>query len=150
MDKIIKVGSWVPHDLTGRQQENRKIVCEMLYVRFKRKSYLSRIVTGDEKWISFENPKRNRSYVDPGQPSKSTARLNRFGRKRTLCIFGDQEGPICYELLKPGETINTDHHMQQLLNLNDAVLDKREQYKKRQHRVIFLDDNAPNHLAKPI
>ncbi|GFT28884.1 mariner Mos1 transposase [Trichonephila clavipes] len=74
---------------------------------------------------------------------------NRFGHKRMLCIFWDQEGPIYYELLKPVETVNTDRYKQQLLNLNDAVLEKREQYKKRQHKVIFLDDNAPNHLAKP-
>ncbi|GFW27461.1 mariner Mos1 transposase [Trichonephila clavipes] len=92
---------------------------------------------------------RNRSYVDPGQPSKSTARPNRFSRKTMLCIFRDQEGPIYYELLKPGETVNTDCYRQELLNLNDAILDKREQYKKRQHKVIFLDDNAPNHRAKP-
>ncbi|GFU63742.1 mariner Mos1 transposase [Trichonephila clavipes] len=99
MGKIIKIGRWVPHKLTGRQQENRKIVCEMLLARYKRKSYLHRIVTGDEKWIYFENLKRNRSYVDPGQPSKSTARSNCFGRKRMMCIFWDQEGPIYYELL---------------------------------------------------
>ncbi|GFW22341.1 mariner Mos1 transposase [Trichonephila clavipes] len=49
MGKIIKVGRWVPHELTDRQQENRKIVCEMLLARYKRKSYLHRIVTGDEK-----------------------------------------------------------------------------------------------------
>ncbi|GFV12463.1 mariner Mos1 transposase [Trichonephila clavipes] len=96
MGKIIKVGRWVPHELTDRQEENHKIVCEMLLVRYKRNSYLPRIVTGDEKWIYFENPKRNRSYVDPGQPSKSTARPNRFGRKTMLCIFWDQEGPIYY------------------------------------------------------
>ncbi|GFV78659.1 mariner Mos1 transposase [Trichonephila clavipes] len=54
-----------------------------------------------------------------------------------------------YSLLKPGETINTDRYKQQLLNLNDAILEKREQYKKRQHKVIFLDDNAPSHRAKP-
>ncbi|GFX13144.1 mariner Mos1 transposase [Trichonephila clavipes] len=97
----------------------------------------------------FENPKRNRSYLDPGQPSKSTARPNRFGRKTMLCIFWDQEGPISYELLKPGETVNTDRYKQQLLNLNDAILEKKsEQYKKRQHKVIFLDDNAPSHRAK--
>ncbi|GFX45256.1 mariner Mos1 transposase [Trichonephila clavipes] len=59
------------------------------------------------------------------------------------------EGPIYYELLKPGETVNTDRYKQELLNLNDAILEKREQYKKRQHKVIFLDDNAPNHRAKP-
>ncbi|GFV34840.1 mariner Mos1 transposase [Trichonephila clavipes] len=87
--------------------------------------------------------------LTPGQSSKSTARPNRFGRKRMLCIFWDQDGSIYYELLKPGETVITDHYKQQLLNLNDAVLEKREQYKKRQHKVIFLDDNASNHLAKP-
>ncbi|GFW08066.1 mariner Mos1 transposase [Trichonephila clavipes] len=149
MGKIIKVGRSVPHELTDRQQENRKLVCEMLLAHYKRKSYLHRIVTGDEKWIYFENHKRNRSYVDPGQPSKSTTRPNRFGRKTMLCIFWDQEGPIYYELLKPGKTVNTDPYKQELLILNDAILEKREQYKKRKHKVIFLDDNAPNHRAKP-
>ncbi|GFV12678.1 mariner Mos1 transposase [Trichonephila clavipes] len=108
MGKIIKVGRWVPHELTDRQQENRKIVCEMLLTRYKRKSYLHCFETGDEKWISFENPKRNRSYVDPGQPSKSTARPNSFDRKPMLCIFWAQEGPIYYELLKRGGTVRTD------------------------------------------
>ncbi|GFV53711.1 mariner Mos1 transposase [Trichonephila clavipes] len=84
MGKIIKVGRWVPRKLTDRQQEKQKIVCEMLLAHYKRKSYLHRIVTGDEKWIYFENSKRNRTYVDPGQLSKSTARPNRFGRKTML------------------------------------------------------------------
>ncbi|GFY35558.1 mariner Mos1 transposase [Trichonephila clavipes] len=149
MGKIIKVGRCVPLELTDRQLESRKIVCEMLLARYKCKSYFHRIVTGDEKWIYFKNPKRNRSYVDPGQPSKSTARPNHFGRKTMLYIFWDQEGPIYYELLKPGKTINNDHYKQQLLNLNDSILEKREQYKKRQHKVIFLDDNAPSHRVKP-
>ncbi|GFX81766.1 mariner Mos1 transposase [Trichonephila clavipes] len=144
MGKIIKVGRWVLHELTDRQQENLKIVCEILLAHYKRKSCLHRIGT-----IYFENSKRNRSYIDPGQPSKSTARPNRFGRKTMLCIFWGQEGPIYYELLKPSETVNTDRYKQQLLNLNDVILEKREQYKKRQHKVIFLDDSAPSHHAKP-
>ncbi|GFU81786.1 mariner Mos1 transposase [Trichonephila clavipes] len=136
MGKIIKVGKWVLHELTDRQQVNRNIICEMLLARDKHKSYLHRIVTSDEKCFYFENLKRNRSYVDPGQPSKSTAKPNCFGRKTMLCIFWDQEGLIYYD-------------KQQLLNLNDAILKKREQYKKRQHKVIFFDDNTPSHRAKP-
>ncbi|GFV28980.1 mariner Mos1 transposase [Trichonephila clavipes] len=109
MGKIIKVSRSVPHELTDRQQENRKLVCEMLLYRYKLKSYFHRIVTGDEKWNYFENPKRNRSYVDPGKPSKSTARPSHFSRKAMLCIFWDQEASIYYyELPKPGETVNTD------------------------------------------
>ena len=61
MGKIQKVGKWVPHELNERQQENRKTTCEMLLARYKRKSFLHRIVTGDEKWIYFESPKRKRS-----------------------------------------------------------------------------------------
>ncbi|GFS97427.1 mariner Mos1 transposase [Trichonephila clavipes] len=58
------------------------------------------------------------------------------------------KGPIYYELLKSSETVNTDRYKQQLLNLNDAILEKREQYKKHQHNVIFVDDNAAK-VLKP-
>lgn len=148
MGKIQKCGKWVPHELTERQQEKRKIVCEMLIERYKRKSFLHRIVTSDEKWIYFENPKRKKSWVTPGQPSTSTAKPNRFGKKRMLCVWWDQKGVVYHELLKPGETVNTDRYRQQLIELSRALLQKRPEYQKRQHKVIFLHDNAPSHKAK--
>jgi len=49
MGKIQKMGKWVPHELNARQQENQKTICEMLFARYKRKSFLHRIVTDDEK-----------------------------------------------------------------------------------------------------
>jgi len=64
MGKIQKVGRWVPHELNERQTERRKNTCEILLERYRRKSFLHRIVTGDEKWIFFENPKRKKSWVD--------------------------------------------------------------------------------------
>ena len=83
-----------------------KNTCQILLARQKRKSFLHRIVTGDEKWIYFQNSKRKKSWVDPTQPSTSSSRPNRFGRKTMLCVWWDQEGVIYYELLKPGETVN--------------------------------------------
>ena len=88
--------------------ERRKNTCEILLARYKRKSFLHRIVSGDEKWIYFENPKRKKSWVDPGALSTSTARPNRFGRKRMLCVWWYQKGVIYYELLKPGERLMLD------------------------------------------
>nr|AAC16610.1 transposase [Drosophila simulans]AAC16611.1 transposase [Drosophila simulans]AAC16615.1 transposase [Drosophila simulans] len=150
MGKIQKVGRWVPHELNERQMERRKNTCEILLSRYKRKSFLHRIVTGDEKWIFFVNPKRKKSYVDPGQPATSTARPNRFGKKTMLCVWWDQSGVIYYELLKPGETVNTARYQQQLINLNRALQRKRPEYQKRQHKVIFLHDNAPSHTARAV
>src|ERR1700712_3615304 len=139
---------WVPHELNDRQQENRKTTCEMLLARHQRKPFLHRIVTCDEKWIYFENPKRKRSYVNPGQPVQSTSRPNRFGRKTMLCVFWDQRGVIWFDLLKPGETVTGVRCQQQLADLNRALRQKRPEYQARQHKVIFLDDNAPSHRTK--
>jgi [histone H3]-lysine36 N-dimethyltransferase SETMAR len=57
-------------------------------------------------------------------------------------------GVIYYELLKPGETVNTERYRQQMINLNQALCEKRPEYDKRQHKVILLHDNAPSHTAK--
>ena len=56
----------------------------------------------------------------------------------------DQKAVIYYELLKPGETVNTERYQQQ------ALREKRPEYQKRQHKVILLHDNAPSHTAKPV
>jgi len=50
------------------------------------KKVISPSMTGDEKWICFENPKRKRSWVTPGEPLTSIARSNRYERKIILCV----------------------------------------------------------------
>ena len=69
-----------------RDMERRKTTCKILIDRFKRKSFLHCIVTDDEKWIYFDNPKRKKSWVDPGQPSTSQLVHNIRGKKALLCI----------------------------------------------------------------
>ena len=76
---IQKQGNWVPHELKPRDVERRFCMSEMLLERHKRKSVLHRIVTSDEKWIHYDNPKRKISYVKRGQPAKSTAKTNIHG-----------------------------------------------------------------------
>jgi len=66
-----------------------------------------------------------------------------------LCIWWDQKDVVCYELLKPGKTVNTKRYQQQLIDLNRLLL-KKPEYQKRQHKVIFLYDNAPSHTAKSV
>ena len=57
---------------------------------------------------------------------------------------------IYYELLKPGETVNTERYRQQMIDLNQALREKRPEYQKRQQKVILLHDNTPSHTAKPV
>ena len=126
----------MPHELNDRQMEQN--TCQILLARQKRKSFLHRIVTGDEKWIYFQNPKRKKSWIDPAQSLTSSSKPNRFGRKTMLCVWWDQEGVIYYELLKPGETVNAHGYHQQLIKLHCALREKKPHYRKRHDKLIFL------------
>ena len=116
--------------------------CRILFDRFKRQSFLYRIVNDDEKWIHFDNPKRKKSWLDHSQPSTSQPVRNIHGKKALLCIWWDQKGAVYYEVLKPGETVTGDRYRQQLIKLNQALKRKRPKWGNRTHKVILLHDNA--------
>jgi histone-lysine N-methyltransferase SETMAR len=147
MGFIQKHGNWVPHELKPRDVERRSFTCEQLLQRQKRKGFLHRIVTGDEKWIHYDNPKRKPAYVKRGQPAPSTSKQDIHGFKVMLCIWWDQKGVIYYELLKPGETITGDRYRLQLIRLSQALREKRPEYAERHRKVILLHDNARLHVA---
>ena len=70
------------------------------------------------------------------------------GKPPKKCVWWDQKGVIYYELLKAGETVNTNRYQQQMVDLNRALQEKRPDFRRRQHKVIFLHDNAPSNTAK--
>ena len=59
-----------------------------------------------------EDPAQSRknSWVSPGEVGPSTPRPNPFGSKTMLCVWWYQCGVVYFELLKPGETANTDRY----------------------------------------
>lgn len=96
---IQKVENWVPYELKPRHVERRFCMSEILLERHKKKSFLHRIVTDDEKWIYYNNPKRKKLYLKPGQPGTSTRKPNMHGAKLMICIWLDHKGVMFYELL---------------------------------------------------
>lgn len=66
--KTQKAGYWVPHELKDRDIKRRKTICKMLFQRQKKKGFLHRIITGDEKWICYGNPKSKKPWVKSGEP----------------------------------------------------------------------------------
>lgn len=84
--KIKKERRWMPHQLTQRQLETRRTMCEILIRRQRRKSFLF-IITEDEKWTCFDNSQRKRSWTDPGDVSKSIPKQKIHG-KRCWSVYG--------------------------------------------------------------
>ena len=115
--------------------------CEQLLQRQKRKGFFHRIVTGDEKWIHYNNQKRRKSCRLPGHASTSSAQPNIHAAKVMLCIWCDQVALIYYELLKPTKP--------SLWNGFELRI-KRPQCEQRHEKVILQHDNARPHVAKAV
>jgi len=116
MGMVQKEGNWMPYKLKETDMERRLVICKMLRQRQQRKGFLHRIITGDEKWIYYDNPKRLKAWVMPSEPGPSTPKRNIHASK-IMCIWWDQRGIIYYELLKPSETITGDCYRLQLIRL---------------------------------
>ena len=83
----------MPYEFKPRDVERLFVTCELLLQRQKMKGFLHRIVTGDEKWIHYDNRKRRKSWGKSGLASTSSAKPNIHGSK-LLCIWGDQQSVI--------------------------------------------------------
>jgi len=81
MGMIQKQGNWVPYDLKSRDVERCLFACEQLLEMQKRKGFLHRIVTEDEKWVHYDNSKR-KSWGLPAM----LRRPNRIFTVQRFCI----------------------------------------------------------------
>ena len=134
---VWKYSRWVPHELSQKNLNDRVVICTSLLAP-KIEPFLNRMITGDEKWITYNNIVRKRAYCEPGKPSPSTSKPNLTLNKRMLCIW-DIRGPIHYELLKPNEMLNSEKYCQQLDNLKTAVQKKRPAMLNRKDMILHHD-----------
>lgn len=143
---ILKLNIWVPHELTEKNLLDRVSVCSALEIRNRIEPFLDRLITGDEKWILYESAQRHKAYCMPGTSAPVIAKQKLTNRKAMLCVWWDRSGIIYYELLKYGETVNTERYCNQLEKLNEAVKEKRPVLANRKG-IVFLHDNARPHTA---
>jgi len=81
-----------------------------------REGFLHRIVTGDEKWIFYDNPKKKKYYTKPGQslPSTSTLRSNIHSVRRSCSVSGGTKRVLftmnCWNLAIPLRAIGVGYN----------------------------------------
>jgi len=66
MEKVQKEGRWVPHELSEDNKNRQRDIGLTLLSKFRKKDFLDKIITSDEKWILYDNSKRRKLWVDSG------------------------------------------------------------------------------------
>ncbi|GFW45839.1 putative DD34D transposase [Trichonephila clavipes] len=79
------------------------------------------MVTGDDKWVTYDNIVRKRSWSKRGKASQTMGKPGIMARKVLQCIWWDWKGIIHYELLLYGQTLNSGIYCQRLDCLKLAI-----------------------------
>ncbi|XP_015435240.1 PREDICTED: histone-lysine N-methyltransferase SETMAR-like [Dufourea novaeangliae] len=127
---ISKLDIWVPHVLMERNLCRR----------------VDRIITGDEKWVVYNNVKRKRSWSKKDEPDQSTSKADIHQKKVMLSVWWDFKGIVFFELLPDNTTINSEVYCNQLDKLNDSLKQKRPELINGKG-VVFHQDNARPHTS---
>ncbi|GFW05763.1 histone-lysine N-methyltransferase SETMAR [Trichonephila clavipes] len=113
----------------------------------KSRTVFDRLITADEKWVLYNNPKRKRQWLSPKEPPRRTAKPGLHPKKALLCVWWGIREIIHFEVLKPGEIVNVDLYGEQLDRLNQSLIEKYPAIINIKG-VILEHDNARPHCAK--
>ena len=141
-----KLDTSVLHELKVKNLMARVSICESLLKRNEIDPFLKRMITGDEKWITYDNNVRKRSWSMSGEAVQTVAKPVLTPRKVMLSVWWDWKGIVHRELLESGHTINSTLYCQQLMRLKQAIKKKQPELINKKG-VVFHHDNARPHIS---
>ncbi|KAI6655725.1 Histone-lysine N-methyltransferase SETMAR [Oopsacas minuta] len=122
---LIKID--VPKLLSESQRIERVRVCrQLLRISKKEPRFFDRLVTGDETWLHFYEP-------------KTSLQTSQWKRRH-------EATPIRPRAVASAVTINTEYYVQVLKKLREAIKSKRRG--KLSSHVLLQHDNAPAHTSR--
>lgn len=147
LGKVSKAGKWVPHELSENNRKQRVDCCVSLNSLQCQAPFLDRVITGDEKWILYNNVRRKRQWCDHDSRPIQQPRGGLHPKKILLSVWWDIKGIIYHELLDDNQTITAEVYCQQLRRLKEVLQKKRPSLINRKG-VILQHDNAKPHTAR--
>ena len=142
--KVNKLGTWVPHQLTSDNIQQRISICNFLLSKPNRHSFFNRLLLEMKSgfYMSTTHASANGSILKICQNRNQKTTCIR--KKVMLSVWWDFEGIIYYELLRPNITIDSKLYCEQVQNLKVGLQANRPERRK----VRLLHDNAKSHTSK--
>ena len=141
---------WVPKILTDEHIVKRQGSALQFLSRYEEEgdNFLSRIVTGDETWVSHVTPESKQQSIEwrhTTSPSTKKSKQTLTTRKIMCTVFWDRQGVLLVDFLSRGQTINANSYCETLKKLRSAIKNKRRGMLSR--GTVFIHDNARPHTA---
>lgn len=142
---------WIPKILTEAEKRQRVSTSRSILSAYADDwdSFVYRLVTGDETWVSYETPETRTSAAEwrpRGSRPPERPKIPENRKKIMVTVFWDCVGILLIKVMAKGTTINSERYCEVLEELYHAIREKRSGRLVR--KVLLLHDNAKPHTAK--
>ena len=140
---------WIPRQLTEAYKQSHLEACsELLEYCHSDKTFLQRIVTGDETWVHHFKPESKKILVEWRHPISPC--LNKFKSQQSagnvmVTVFWDSVGVILVDFMSKEATINLDVYIDTLKKLKARI--QRVRPALEISKVLLQHDNARSHTS---
>ncbi|GFV96154.1 histone-lysine N-methyltransferase SETMAR [Trichonephila clavipes] len=100
---VLKRSVWVPHELTEKNLSDRVRMCSSHLIRHNMETFFDKLITGDEKWVLYENIKRKKSYCKPGTSATVSSKTKYPSTKSTALFAVGQERSSVLQVAETGK-----------------------------------------------
>ena len=119
---------WVPKMLTEEHRLKRQASALDFLTRYSEvgDNILSRVVTGDETWVSYATPESKQQSLEWRHTSSPTkTKFKQTTSTQNMCtVFCDRKGILLVDFLPQGSTINAGVYCDTLKKLRRAIQNK--------------------------
>ncbi|GFV45629.1 histone-lysine N-methyltransferase SETMAR [Trichonephila clavipes] len=141
---------WVLRLLTAEHKEKRFDISLDLFISYEEEGddMLSRIVIGDETWVSHITPRSKQQLMEwrhTSSPIKVKAKQTMSKRKIVATVFWDRRGVSLGDFVPQRTIINSGAYCATLRKLRRALQNKRRGMLSK--GVLLLHDNARTHTS---
>ena len=143
---VKKLDICIRHDLKEIHLTKRSNAYDLHLKRNRLYPFFERIITGDEKWIVYNNVDRKGSWSKHDKPPQTTSKAELHQKEIMLSVWWNWKGVVFFELLPRNQTINSNVCYPQINKLDVAVKEKQPELVNRKG-VIFHHGNATLHTS---
>ena len=108
MGIVSELGVWLPHAFSEKNKADLLSRVTSLLSLQRNDPFLDEFITGDEKWITYNNAESKSTWVDKDKSPQPEPKAELHGRKITLCVWWDCCSIIHFELLNHNEMVTAD------------------------------------------
>ena len=149
IEKVRKLGKWVPHEMTENQKDHHFEVSSCLILHKNNKPFLDWTVTYNKKWIFHDYRWQPAQWLDQDDAPKHFPKPNLHQKKVTVTIWWSAACLIHYSFLNASESITPEKCARKSVKYTKKPQCLQSALVNREGPVLF-HDNAQLHKASKV